>query len=433
MVRKGSLPERGSGMAGLQGGGDVDPEIENRTRSVRGLRPRPATAPTLTQEVLFGNHSHTYQRYWDKWETWRKANDLADNHTPTPREFAAFLHHERYENEYSSNTMWCIASAVNKRLDYYFHTAPIKSEFVKKLLKNWSKKEVTRKAKHFSREEIFRFLKDAPDTGDWLQKKAQVIVAVYGGLRISELTYIVDRDFQDASLSLFRINIPKSKTDQAGEGHSFVVARAPPGEETCCHAILMKYLDLLEDSAMGWGNSGIRLWLKWRPNEGKFAMQPVGKNTLARLGFEVASFLGLPDPELYTSHCFRRSMANILANAGCSKVHLMSHGRWASGAAADGYLAASDLSRTNMSAAITTGNYDPSAHRAILGPAAARASRNATPSREGAFERPLPSSDAEGRGARLLQQASSSAPRPRPRPRPSSSPKTTCRWPCLLS
>ena len=130
---------------------------------------------------MFGNHSYTYQRYWDKWETWRKANDLADNHTPTPREFAAFLHHERYENEYSSNTMWCIASAVNKRLDYYFHTAPIKSEFVKKLLKNWSKKEVTRKAKHFSREEIFRFLKDTPDTGDWLQKKAQVIVAVYGG------------------------------------------------------------------------------------------------------------------------------------------------------------------------------------------------------------------------------------------------------------
>ena len=314
---------------------------------------------------------------------------MADSHTLTPREFAAFLHHERYQNEYGSNTiLWCIASAVNKRLDYYFHTALIKSEFVKRLLKNWSKKEVTRKAKHFSREEIFRFLKDAPDTGDWLQKKAQVIVAVYGGLRISELTYIVDRDFQDASLSLFRINIAKSKTDQAGEGHSFVVARAPPGEETCCHAILMKYLDLLEDSAMGWGNSGIRLWLKWRPNEGKFAMQPVGKNTLARLGFEVASFLGLPDPEMYTSHCFRRSMANILANAGCSKVHLMSHGRWASGAAADGYLAASDLSRTNMSAAITTGNYDPSAHRAILGPAAASASRKVPPPEKAPLEDP---------------------------------------------
>ena len=82
---------------------------------------------------------------------WRKANGLADtNYAPTPREFATFLRHVRDQHEYSSETMWAIAFDINARLDYRYHTAPIKNEFVNTLLKNWTKKDINKKAKYFS-------------------------------------------------------------------------------------------------------------------------------------------------------------------------------------------------------------------------------------------------------------------------------------------
>ncbi|CAN0084070.1 unnamed protein product, partial [Heterosigma akashiwo] len=103
------------------------------------------------------------------------------------------------------------------------------------------------------------------------------------------------------------------------------------------------------------GKSNQRFWVKYSEKLGKFINAPIGKNTVARIPSEIADFLGLPDPELFTGHAFRHTFANILANSGCSKVQLQYAGRWKSAAACEGYLANSDLSRTNVASAITTG------------------------------------------------------------------------------
>ena len=106
----------------------------------------PSVVPSGTRRCLvFGQPSHTSQRYWEKWMIWRQSNDLADNYAPTPREFGSFLRHVRDQHEYSSETMWAIASAINARLDYRYHTAPMKNEFVNTLLKNWTKKDVNKR------------------------------------------------------------------------------------------------------------------------------------------------------------------------------------------------------------------------------------------------------------------------------------------------
>lgn len=49
---------------------------------------------------------------------------------------------------------------------------------------------------------------------------------------------------------------------------------------------------------------------------GKCSTQAVGKNTLGKIPATIAAYLKLPDPDLYTGHCLRRSSAISLAKSG---------------------------------------------------------------------------------------------------------------------
>jgi hypothetical protein len=59
---------------------------------------------------------------------------------------------------------------------------------------------------------------------------------------------------------------------------------------------------------------------------GKCTSQVVGKNMLSKVPRKVATFLNLPDAELYTGHCLRRSSATLLADAGPDITTIKRHG-----------------------------------------------------------------------------------------------------------
>ncbi|CAM9926110.1 unnamed protein product, partial [Heterosigma akashiwo] len=296
----------------------------------------------------------TYKNYWERFLKWRKdvGQDVA-------RDLAEFLFHLRRDHNFTASTLWTMASAINKRIKFFWHQDLIKDPTVKDLLKSWSDKDLKKKSRSFTRDQLMRFLKDAPNTPEWLQKKAVAIAATYGGLRISELVYLLDTDILEWNKFCIRICIRQSKTDKKGEGYQYIIKRAPEVSDPNPYLIFEQYIEKLEDDMpYSVGTSNQRFWLKYDVKLGKFVNSPVGKNLLAKVPSEIAEFLGLPNPEEFTGHCFRHTFANILANSGCSKVQLQQAGRWKSGAACDGYLANSDLSRTNISAAITTGSFN---------------------------------------------------------------------------
>jgi integrase len=63
---------------------------------------------------------------------------------------------------------------------------------------------------------------------------------------------------------------------------------------------------------------------------GRCVNNPIGINTMGKVSKEIATFLRLPQPELYTGHCFRRSSATQLANRGGDLLTLKHHGGWKS-------------------------------------------------------------------------------------------------------
>lgn len=65
-------------------------------------------------------------------------------------------------------------------------------------------------------------------------------------------------------------------------------------------------------------------------NNGRCTKQNVEMNKIGNMGKQIASYLELPNPELYTGHCFRRSSATLLIDAGADTMALKRQGGWKS-------------------------------------------------------------------------------------------------------
>lgn len=89
-----------------------------------------------------------------------------------------------------------------------------------------------------------------------------------------------------------------------------------------------------------------RFFLSMR--NGKCTRQPIGINTFGSYPSKIATFLGLQSPNDYTGHCFRRSSASLLVEAGASVDELKRHGGWVSSKTAEGYVETSLVSKRKI-------------------------------------------------------------------------------------
>lgn len=114
------------------------------------------------------------------------------------------------------------------------------------------------------------------------------------------------------------------------------------------YEIVKKYIDLLLDTNSTIGN----FFLNYQ--KGRFTKQVVGINKFGNMPKQVAIFLKLPNPNLYTGHCFRRTSATMLIDAGADVTTLKRHGGWKSTEVAEGYIDNSLNNRLNVANQIMT-------------------------------------------------------------------------------
>lgn len=136
------------------------------------------------------------------------------------------------------------------------------------------------------------------------------------------------------------INIPDSKTKTQ---RSFVVSEY-------FYPTVKKYMSILR--ANHENNNRLSFFRKY--SNGKCTKQNVGINTLGNVPSQIATYLGLPDAKTYTGHCFRRTSATILVDAGGDLLDLKRHGGWQSSAVAEGYVDNSMSSKAKNSTKITS-------------------------------------------------------------------------------
>jgi integrase len=147
------------------------------------------------------------------------------------------------------------------------------------------------------------------------------VIAIIGlsvACRCDELKNMTIDDIQDTQ-SVLIINIPDSKT-----GKSRAVKNELANNLNLTE-IYRKYVSLRSPLT-----EHRRLFVNCQ--KGKCTVQPVGINKFAKVPAIIANYLKILDASSYTGHCWRRTSASLLVDAGANLLTLKSHGGWKSSA-----------------------------------------------------------------------------------------------------
>lgn len=155
-------------------------------------------------------------------------------------------------------------------------------------------------SKAFTREEIYKFIREAPNS-QYLMMKIVAIIGIAGACKRDEL-YRITTDGIEEFGPLLRIKIPLSPETKE---RSFVVCGEK--DELKISDLYRKYIALRPDHT-----EHNHFFINYR--NGKCTVQVVGINTLGRVPCQIAKYLELETPSDYTGHCFRRSSAALFGD-----------------------------------------------------------------------------------------------------------------------
>jgi len=161
---------------------------------------------------------------------------------------------------------------------------------------------------------------------DW-RNNALLQIGFFGAFRRSEVSKL---QYENVAFQLkgIEILIPRSKTDQSGEGQTCAI---PYGDEILCPVLALK--TWCEKAKIENGFIFRRL-----TKGGKIGQQAIASEHLNIILKEVAQSCHLANAEAYSSHSLRRGFATTASRQGASLSAIMRQGRWQHSDTALGYV-----------------------------------------------------------------------------------------------
>ncbi|KAJ3661801.1 hypothetical protein Zmor_006183 [Zophobas morio] len=289
-------------------------------------------AAAATEELLPSKSKERYEKQFQIFEDWRRLKNVT---SLTEDVFLAYFAEK--SSSYKASSLWSTYSMLKAVLLLKENLDISKFCKVTAYLKRKSTGYQPKKSKCLSRDQIDKFLLEAPDK-EFLLMKVALIFGVSGACRCDELSRMLVDDIEDQNNVLI-VHIPDSKTKKP---RRFVVV----DERNL--ATYRRYLELRPPSI-----PHKRLFLNYK--KGKCTVQPVGLHSFGKFPSQIATYLGLPTPLEYTGHCMRRSSATLLVDAGGDITNLKRHGGWQSSSVAEGYIEESIENKLDIANKIQAG------------------------------------------------------------------------------
>jgi integrase len=173
-----------------------------------------------------------------------------------------------------------------------------------------------KKSKVLTREEVNTFLKETDDNV-YLLMKVALLFGICGACRREELHSLHVGDIVEQGSSLF-ITLSDTKTHSKR-----VFSVTADGEAVNALELYRKYAVLRPLNVQ---------------HDYFFFAYRNQKCTVQRVGIHSFNYLKLPNPEMYTGHCFRRTSATFIADTGADFVTLKRLGGWRSSSVAESYI-----------------------------------------------------------------------------------------------
>ncbi|KAL1516604.1 hypothetical protein ABEB36_000498 [Hypothenemus hampei] len=260
------------------------------------------------KETLPAKSKKRYEFAYGRFKEWIKSHGI---NVISENVLLKYFYELSTTHKYSPPTLWNLYSMLNTTIKIFDN---VDIEKYGKLLAFLKRKNVGYKAKQskvFKATEIKRFLMEAPDNR-YLLTKVAMIFGVAGGCRKGELPNVTINDIQELD-GVLVVEMPETKTN---------IPRSFTIDEPFVTYVKM-YLALRPPNV-----PTDRFFLNYQ--KGRCTVQVVGINKFGGMPKEVATFLGLKEPHLYTGHAFRRTSATLLANAGPSIISMQKPERWKS-------------------------------------------------------------------------------------------------------
>eukprot|EP01031_Cornospumella_fuschlensis_P026662 gene26662-32218_t len=219
------------------------------------------------------------------------------------RTVLAYLCDLKNEDAAAASSLWTLESMISSLMERVYNVKVLAVlPNLKSLLKNWAKQEEPRKAKTFEKNEIYNFLKEAPN--EYLPRKVSTILAVFGLLRRCE---VVAFEFRHIELQQTSAKVSVYRHKQAGAKHqsSFLIT------DTVALEVMHKYYACYMPVSPQ--ERTRRFLRKLRASDNTATRQIIGYHKIAEYSTDIARFLGRSDVKKFSCHSFRRTGATILA------------------------------------------------------------------------------------------------------------------------
>lgn len=272
-------------------------------------------ANRATLDLLPSKSRQQYDIAYNRFMEWCKLKKVEGKFSESV--FLAFFMEK--SKIWKSSTLWSNFSMIKASLNIKNDVDIGKYYKLIAFLKRTSIGYRPKKSKILTREHIDRFVNESPDM-KYLMVKVATIFGLFGALRREELTKLTVDNIEELGDSLL-VHLSDTKTYIQ---RSFCIVGS-------YLTYYRKYVTLRPSNV-----THRRFFLKYSNN--KCTVQPVGINTFGKMPYMIAEFLKLPDPKLFTGHCFRRSSTSLLAESGANITTIKRHGGWKSSSVAEGYI-----------------------------------------------------------------------------------------------
>ncbi|KAJ8976466.1 hypothetical protein NQ317_012416, partial [Molorchus minor] len=228
-----------------------------------------------------------YESVYNCFMNWREGKQESSY-----SEDVLLVYFEELSQKYKSSSLWALYSMLRSTLIVKNGINIESYEKLRAFLKYKSRNYQAKKAKIFTPEEVKQFLNEAP-TNLYLATKVALIIGIMGSCRVTELHSLSIEDVKDLGSALL-ITMPHAKTNLY---RKFTITDQP-------YTICRQYIDLRP------ANAPSSFFLNYQ--KGKCTIQRIGVHKFGAMGRQIAKFLKLPEPELYTGHSFRRSSSILM-------------------------------------------------------------------------------------------------------------------------
>ena len=264
---------------------------------------------------------------------WHDLQDFRTNHgcsgPTTPSELFAFLANKHAAKEWvSPGTLWTKYSMLKTMMR--IREGPVIDDGTitacEAWLKGLSRVHNPKQSLQLTKEQVACYLIKEANTAP-IDLRVLLIFGINLGLRTADLKKLKWTSIIQTAIGL-RVTVDwATKTDQGAKGNWYFIAREE-NPLVCGVALFAEYRSIVQEADPARLNG--ELWLKViKKKNGKWIiMEARGRNWITGVPSIVAKSLGLPNPEQYTGHCFRRTSAQWQADAGATVLELQNQFGW---------------------------------------------------------------------------------------------------------